>query len=539
VSNKFPILQPKAIRALGRITRNENPDQIERTANPKNILIFASRQAREHLAWNTTIGKALVMRGHRVTVVGCDRFIQMSCNSGHFPELTDAACKNCFLYASQHAKSSGLETRWLGDYAEPEDGVDLSQKIDDYSAEQINNIEIDGLPIGEYARASVTHYMKTGVWLDDLDTRNTHAEFVKGASRLIPAIKRFIADVNPDSIFMLNGWFLPERIVFEYARRQEIDVTTYENGFFSNSLFFDFNDIVTYDTESRWDKIKHLPLTPSQEGKVDQLINDRRRGSGMSLNTDKNVDTDWQNILTSVGLSPEKPTAVMFTNVTWDSTLWAGNIAFNDMFAWVDSAIKYFETNPQQQMIIRVHPAEIHPSTGTRYPMTEYIRTNHPNLAKNIALVPPGSTVNSYTLIDNADVVLIYSSTVGIEASALGKPVILSGGVHYRQKGFTQDVNSEQEFQESVSNRLSNPNSEDLKELSSIAKQYLFHLFFRASVPFQYVQTNGPGTRPNITYTSSNELLPGNDLNLDAICEGIISGHAATSATQAGDVFSE
>ena len=534
VSSRIPVIQPKAIRDIRGIFRGTALNPIASPEQSKHILIFASRQARGHLAWHSTIGQALVARGHKVTVLGCDRFSQSSCNSGHFPGLTNITCKSCFAYAAQHAKASGLETRWLGDYSEPEDGLSTIGEVDSSSAEEIGEIVIDGLPVGEISKASVTHYMKTGAWFEDQATRDAHADFVKGASRLVPAIKRLLTDIKPDAILMLNGWFMPERIVLEYSKRLDINVTTYESGYQSGTLFFESNDVVTYDAHDRWDKVKDFPLSGSQLDVIETLLEKRRHGSGLGLNTERNVDTDWKQILSSAGLKEDVPTAVLFTNVTWDSTLWAGNIAFKGIFEWIASTINYFRDNPSSQLLIRVHPAEMLTFVGTRYPMIDYIRDNFTELPPNIAVIPPDSTVNSYSLVDNSNVVLVYSSTLGVEAAAFGKHVLLAGGVHYRGKGFTLDVETETEFHAALSNALRNKFETEHSGLDDLAKRYLYHLFYRISIPFKFVHQNGLGTRPEIRYRNASELMPGNDPNLDIICDAIVSGYAPMAADYPG-----
>ena len=68
-----------------------------------------------------------------------------------------------------------------------------------------------------------------------------------------------------------------------------------------------------------------------------------------------------------------------------------------------------------------------------------YLRI-HPNLAKvpfkshtmlydlkydNVTIIPPTSPISSYTLMDNAEKILVFDSTMGLESSYWGKPVVV------------------------------------------------------------------------------------------------------------------
>jgi hypothetical protein len=50
--------------------------------------------------------------------------------------------------------------------------------------------------------------------------------------------------------------------------------------------------------------------------------------------------------------------------------------------------------------------------------------------------------VNTYDLVEVADLGLVYTTTVGMEMAMCGVPVIVSGQTHYRGRGFTYDPDS-------------------------------------------------------------------------------------------------
>ena len=80
------------------------------------------------------------------------------------------------------------------------------------------------------------------------------------------------------------------------------------------------------------------------------------------------------------------------------------------------------------ELVIRIHPHLVSKSSRDR---DWWESLNGPH----VLLVPPDSKVDSYALAETADVALTYGSTMGIEASYWGKPVILLGDAHYRGFG--------------------------------------------------------------------------------------------------------
>jgi hypothetical protein len=63
-----------------------------------------------------------------------------------------------------------------------------------------------------------------------------------------------------------------------------------------------------------------------------------------------------------------------------------------------------------------------------------------------LSVIPPEAPADTYTLLRNADKVLTFGSTVGIEAVFWGKPSILAGPSFYRNLGGTYNPSSHEEL---------------------------------------------------------------------------------------------
>ena len=72
-------------------------------------------------------------------------------------------------------------------------------------------------------------------------------------------------------------------------------------------------------------------------------------------------------------------------------------------------------------------------------------------------MIGPQEKVNTYDLVEVADVGLVYTTTVGLEMALQGLPVIVSGMTHYRGRGFTLDPDSWVRFYKTIGSVLDNP----------------------------------------------------------------------------------
>jgi hypothetical protein len=111
-----------------------------------------------------------------------------------------------------------------------------------------------------------------------------------------------------------------------------------------------------------------------------------------------------------------------------------------------------------------------------------------------------------------------------MELAVFGTPVIVAGRTHYRDKGFTIDVSSPEEFTAALDAAVADPaaHAPDVTR----ARRYAYAFFFRTPVPAPFVEEHVPGLA-RITTDTIEPLLPGRDPAVDRLC-GEILGAAAS-----------
>jgi hypothetical protein len=71
-------------------------------------------------------------------------------------------------------------------------------------------------------------------------------------------------------------------------------------------------------------------------------------------------------------------------------------------------------------------------------------------------LIGSKEKVNTYDLMEIADLALVYTTTAGLEMATRGIPVLVSGKAHYRKKGFTLDADTWEEYFSTLDHALTN-----------------------------------------------------------------------------------
>jgi hypothetical protein len=136
-------------------------------------------------------------------------------------------------------------------------------------------------------------------------------------------------------------------------------------------------------------------------------------------------------------------------------------------------------------MVIRVHPGEtLVPKARS---MGQVVRDALPSLPEYIHIIGAADKINTYDLIEIADLGLAYTTTVGLETAMNGRPVISCGETHYRGRGFTLDPNTWDEYYATLEKALSDlPGHRLTEKQTEYAWNYAYRFFFEYPRPFPW-----------------------------------------------------
>ena len=179
-----------------------------------------------------------------------------------------------------------------------------------------------------------------------------------------------------------------------------------------------------------------------------------------------------------------RPVVLLAANVIGDS-LTLGRAAFTgDMSTWLGRTLDYFNNRNDVQFVLRVHPGE---SNLNGPSVADLVRSQLSDLPSHMRLVAADDPINTYDLVDVADLGLVYTTTVGLEMAMNGLPVIVAGKTHYRGKGFTTDPKTWDEYFFALDRILASTKSAQLEPHQvDLAWHYAYRFFFDYPQPFPW-----------------------------------------------------
>lgn len=327
--------------------------------------------------------------------------------------------------------------------------------------DEVKKFQYEGVNVGY----SILSYYITG-------TRNNDGENIPDnlselMKQLIPELcgliqqaKETVYRIKPDVIKIYNGRLFDNRFMYDLAMQTGIDFTSIEVAGGYGEPFYPLKyegglphsvKLFTDMTFSTWEKSTQTEEEKIQKGS-DFFV--RRRG-GLPTG-DKNIYVKNQ----KQGLLPESFDEKRYNIVIFNSS--ADEIAAlggdweeaTRLFKTQFDACEYIlENSPSDiQFYLRIHP-NLAKVTYSYHTDLYKLEERYPN----IKVIPPTSEISSYSLLDVADKVVVFGSTMGVEACFWGKPVILIGMSYYRYLDVCYWVESKEDLISAIQDKTMQP----------------------------------------------------------------------------------
>jgi hypothetical protein len=507
-----------------------------RTAARKGPKVLIATSTGGHTAVTpveSLLAVALTLRGASVHILLCDEFLpaclqaweKMFPEQGEFVKYgpSQRLCETCFAPAYQMYQSLGLPVHRYSEFIQAHESATLEKLAESLPYEEIGNYQLDGLSVGEHAMAGALRFFAKGNLEDEPYGEGVLRRYFHASLLTTYAIRRLLNKFKFNSACFHHGIYVPQGLIGEVARQKKTRVVNWCVAYRKQCFVFSHNDTYhhTLLTEStaNWENI---PWTPQMESDILDYLKSRWQGTQDWIWFHEKPEEKLSAIQAELGIDFSRPCIGMLTNVMWDAQLHYRANAFSNMLEWVLQTIRYFSERPELQLIIRVHPAEVRGTLPSRQPIMAEIQKTFPILPANVFIISPESQVSTYAVMEVCNAVIIYGTKTGVELTSMGIPVIVGGEAWIRNKGITLDASSIDEYfqlldQLPLKERLS-------KGLTQRARQYAYHFFFRRMIPLTYMKPKEGSPPYEIQISDLEELLTGQNLGLDVICDGILKG---------------
>ena len=319
---------------------------------------------------------------------------------------------------------------------------------------------------------------------DPLTNHRTHPDLAKrlfcGAFAVYRSVQNFL-DRNPvDRFYVFNGRYAPVRAVLRACQSKGVPCYVHEKGcdIYHYSLF---ENTTPHDITYVAKEIRHAWAVASKDPARDEVATrwfvDRATG----------VEQTWYSFVKNqeADLLPENwddnRRNLLIFNSSEDEFAAIGGEWKNPLYPTQVAGIKLIlqsvvRRTQDVHLYLRIHPnlkGVENADTKALYALqSEYL-----------TVIPAESPISTYALVRNAEKVLTFGSTVGIEAVFWGKPSILAGHCYYRSLGGTYNPSTHEELVDLMIHPL-HPKS----RTASLMYGYYFSTL---GVPFRHFSPTG------------------------------------------------
>jgi hypothetical protein len=355
---------------------------------------------------------------------------------------------------------------YLEDYAQPPAEYEpLAGELLDGcgSANELLELRYRDASVGRAAASRVVKNLRLGaIDLDKPGVREAMRAALVTSIRMSVAAERLFDDVAPDKHLVYEQSYTPVAEFFDVGLRRGVDtVHWYRSPLEYSLLFRRYTDATRYDhffsiTDETWRRVRELPWSEEQGAELQERIRGMYRSETWferkRMLAGKRIKTP-QEITVELGLDPRKKTAVIYSHVLFDATVWYGTSLFPDYATWLVETVRRACASPAVNWVIKMHPENVTKGSSRRgdYELEELeeyqlLQRHFPELPPHVVLMPPENDTNPASFFDFADYAITVRGTVGLELPCFGVPVLTAGTGGYSGRGFTEDSGTAGEY---------------------------------------------------------------------------------------------
>jgi hypothetical protein len=377
------------------------------------------------------------------------------------------------------------------------------------------------IPLGHMVVSSVRWTLRMHHLADDEPMRYLLREYIQSAYHIARQFDALIQQCKPSAAVIFNGMMFPEAAARWVAHKRNLRAITHEVGFQRFSAFFTEGEATAYPM--------HIPdsfeLTAEQNTLLDRYLEKRFQGqftmAGIRF---------WPEIR---GLDPAflekaaqfRQVVPVFTNVVFDTSQAHANTIFPHMFAWLELVTEIIREHPETLFVIRAHPDEKRPNSAkqSRESVSDWLHRHAVDVMPNVVFIDSQEYVSSYELIQRAKFVVVYNSSIGLEATLMGTPVLCGGKARYTQYPIVYFPDSPKNFALQMEGFLETERIPMADEFQRNARRFLYYQLYRASLPFDtYIQASPRQGFVQLRSFSWRQLLPERSPTMRILLKGIL-----------------
>jgi hypothetical protein len=343
------------------------------------------------------------------------------------------------------------------------------------------------LPLGNLVLSSLRWRLRLKTLTDDQTTRFICREFMLSAWNVARKFSILLENVKPQAVVLFNGMHFPEATAAWLCRQRGVRVITHESGFQSFSGYFVQGEVTAYPIV-----IPDVDLTPEQDARLDADLQKRLQGdfsmAGIKFWNEMHGLPD-ELIQKAAGF---KQVTSIFTNVIFDTSQLHSSVVFADMFDWLDALLEIFRKHPETLFVLRAHPDEARPGKFSRESVATWYEQKSA-VFPNVLFIRPEERISSYDLVRFSKFVLTYISTIGLEATMMGVPVLGAAQAPFVDYETIYYERNREAYLHRLESFLAADRLEVPEEAVRHTRRFMYYRYYRFSLPFgEFIESSPP-----------------------------------------------
>jgi hypothetical protein len=482
---KWRIHQRQNDRRLMALAQQAARDETAPVTRPVVLFNASTRLAgiSQNAAFSLIAGWSLRLAGTPV--------VHFICRSGLVPcvlgtnrddVIAMPPCGDCV--AQSRMAYSGAVVRWFDFKPDPA----LKKWLEDMDINQLMEVSYHGMPLGQMVLPSLRWILRCHTLVDDKPTRFLFRQYMRSAWSVSQQFGKLLDEVKPAAVVVFNGMFYPEAAVRWKAQQHGVRVITHEVALQPYSAFFTPGEATAYPINIP----ESFSLSPEQEARLDAYLENRFQGrfSMAGIQFWPEMHSLGEDFWKKAGQF--KQVVPVFTNVIFDTSQGHANTVFPHMFAWLDLVLELIRLHPETFFVIRAHPDETRPGKESRESVANWVKQNGVEHLPNVLFVDSHQFFSSYELVQRSKFVMVYNSTIGLEATLLKAPVLCGGKARFTQIPTVFLPQSPQAFRQMAEDFLASEKIDVPPEFYRNARRFLYTQLFKTSLPMaSFIEEDG------------------------------------------------
>jgi hypothetical protein len=314
------------------------------------------------------------------------------------------------------------------------DDIDLSNYCYN-SISDIKQLEYLNINIGLGALSTYFSITRNLDPILDEEFRDYFNHFLKYEIWLINIFEEIVNIHSINNINIFNGRMADIRPVFELAQKKKINTIVFELIRESNDVFYkqEFLNALPHSISENTKIINQIwennTVTIEDKIKIGSSFFERRRKGILTRDLKVFIKNQQKGLLPD-SWNKFKKNIVIFNSSEDEFAAIGDEFDKYSLFKTQEEAIIEILTQCDDdinfQFYLRIHPNLKNINYGYHMRLYEL-----PKLFKNIEIIEPLSAVSTYDIADEADINIVFGSSVGVEACFWGSPVINLAGTYY------------------------------------------------------------------------------------------------------------